>query len=221
MVDTKHGNEVRMEVATQIRYPNFRPDRVIWQNIKSYANIFESSSLIKTTLWVSHNNYLSVFNLISQRWEHHVKFSNRIELLRKREDEENITLAVLERQQGRLFLNVMKAVEEDTEHKKYFFFQDQEPDKVFEGDILQSVMDNEDNNWLLLLCKDYNGNPRLNAMYRNKIYDVTSQVRNVKLKSNIILMFTPDDTSIFLVQNKTLVSFYTIVFDAVRHEVVI
>lgn len=74
VVDTKHGNEVRMEVATEIEYPSFRFDRVIWQNIKSYANIFESTALIKTTLWVSHNNYLSVFNLISQNWEHHIKF---------------------------------------------------------------------------------------------------------------------------------------------------
>jgi len=135
VVDTKHGNEVRMEVATEISYPNFRFDRVIWQNIKSYANIFESTALIKTTLWVSHNRFMSVFNLISQTWEHHIQFANRIELIRKREDEENFTLAALERQQGRLFLNVMEVVEENHD-QKYFSFRDTEPDRVFEGDIL-------------------------------------------------------------------------------------
>jgi hypothetical protein len=53
----------------------------------------------------------------------------------------------------------------------------------------------------------------LHTLYNDKLIEITDDVKNLKLKSNLVLMFAPDDTSIFLVQNRQDVSFYTIVFD--------
>jgi len=202
-VDTKHGNEVRMEVSTEIPFPNFDITKVDHQKIKQYVNIFESSVLIKTNLWVSHNRFVSVYNILTQSWQHHVKFKNRVELIRKRDEGENYSIAILERQQGNLYLHVADLLEENEDEKEVFSFEDVEPDRRIEDEILQTVQDKEDSSWFLILTKDRAQNvPRLHTLYRNELYDITRFVDNLKLKSNLVMMFAPDETSIFLIQNK-------------------
>lgn len=117
-----------MEVAVPIDYDDFSMKKVIRQNIKNYVNVFEASCLIKTHLWVSHNNFCSIYNILTQSWEHHIQFASRVELIRKEQGFENYTLAILLRDSGKLYTNVMDVLKGDGGAKSLYDLSQEEPE---------------------------------------------------------------------------------------------
>ena len=43
--------------------------------IKNIVNIYNSFSLIKTTLYLAHGPYLSLYNIQEKKWLKHIKFN--------------------------------------------------------------------------------------------------------------------------------------------------
>jgi hypothetical protein len=134
-------NEVRMEVAEEVDYPNFDIEKVICQNIKHYVDMFEATILIRTQLWVSHNRFVSIYNIQTNSWETHIKFDKHINLFRKREGDEQYTAGIFQFEDGKLYTEVKREVDSGKNIDGIYSFEGREPNFQVEGEIIQTTID--------------------------------------------------------------------------------
>ena len=59
----------------EIPFEDFDIRKVFYQRVKMNVNMFESSCLIKTSLLMAHDKYVSVFNTQTGQWTNHCKFA--------------------------------------------------------------------------------------------------------------------------------------------------
>jgi hypothetical protein len=60
-------------------------EKVFYQNVKNYVNMFEGTCLVRTKLFVSHGRFVSIYKILKNEWEVHCKFSEQVQLFRKLE----------------------------------------------------------------------------------------------------------------------------------------
>lgn len=71
VIEHSQGKEMRINKMEEVPFSDFDIKKVFYQKIKAYCNMFESSCLIRTNLWVAHNKFVSVFNILENRWINH------------------------------------------------------------------------------------------------------------------------------------------------------
>lgn len=115
-----------------IPFRDFDIRKVFYQKVKMYADMYQSSCLIRTSLWIAHNRFISVFNILKKKWTNHAVFSEHITVFRKKEDEELYNPGVMY-PDGSFYTKVKQTVETGTSPDGNYSFVGVEPDCKLSG----------------------------------------------------------------------------------------
>jgi hypothetical protein len=75
---------VSPEEADTIEHYKF--SHIFYQRVKNHCKIFSCFVFVKTFIFVSHGRYLSLFNVLKQRWLDHIEFESDIVQVFRSED---------------------------------------------------------------------------------------------------------------------------------------
>jgi hypothetical protein len=197
-LDSTIGKELRLNLQEKIPYNDFDMKKVFYQKVKNYVNMFESSCLIRTSLWVAHNKFVSVYNILKKCWSNHCQFSETVQLFRKKEGDELFSAGVMY-PDGQIFTKV-KAIVDKGENKDgiYNFTQEQSQYKLG-GEPFATVIDVEDNRWFMFLSESFSGEVHCQTLYDDKLYDVEGFQDPLNKNTNMVIVFAPDDDTVLLV----------------------
>lgn len=210
VIEHSYGKEMRMNKMEDIPFSDFDIKKVFYQKIKAYCNMFESSCLIRTNLWVAHNKYVSVYNILENKWINHCKFSEYVQLFRKKEGDELFTAGIMY-PDGSLFTEVKRIVDKGGSADGTYSFEDQKPQYTLPGKPFQTIIDVEDNRWFMFLSQS-GENTHFHTLYNDQLYEIEG-CEHIKSHSNVRIAFAPIDESLLIVQNKKKIHLYTMDFN--------
>lgn len=170
-LDHYYEKELRVKLMEDISFPDFDIKKVFYQRVKLYVDMYQSSCLIRTSLWVAHNKFVSVFSILKKKWTNHVKFSEYVTLFRKKEGEELFTAGIMY-PQGEIFTEVKKVVDEGKSPDGNYSFETVEPNYKLQGTPFQTIIDVEDNRWFSFLSENEEGEVFFETMFQDKLYEI-------------------------------------------------
>jgi len=118
------NKEMRVDKMEEIPYDDFDIAKTFYQNVKANVNMFGSSCLIRTNLWVSHGKFVSVYNILKNKWVNNCKFADTVELFRMKESEELFSTGIMY-PSGKILTDVKRIVDEGGSPDGNYSFEDQ------------------------------------------------------------------------------------------------
>ncbi len=78
-VDTYHGGAIGFHKCKEYTEKDkYYWDRIFFQRMKNSCMLFNSYALVQSSLFISHAKYVSVFNVVKQKWAAHYSFESEI-----------------------------------------------------------------------------------------------------------------------------------------------
>jgi hypothetical protein len=139
-------------------------------------------------MFVAHGHIVSVLDGLHGKWIKHMTFECDVDFMFRQQDEHG------EFQVGVLLtdgtVKIINNHHTGMNQNQHGMNVDESIPLHIKGNLVEVSQDREDNKWTFILS-DVDGEPILNCVYHNKLYDVTSSVPNLTVEQNIIFLFSP------------------------------
>lgn len=119
-------------------------------------------------MFVAHGHIVSLFDVLHSKWTKHINFDSEVEFMFRQQDVHGeFEIGVL------LVDGTLKMINSHhTQANQHGMNLDESIQLKVKGKIVEVSQDREDNLWTFILS-DVSGEPHLNCLYHNKLYDIT------------------------------------------------
>jgi hypothetical protein len=126
-------------------------------------------------MFVAHGHIVSSFDVLHSKWVKHIDFGTEIDFMFRQQDPSGeFEIGVLLVDGNIKMINNHHA----PGSHQHGMNVDESLHLKIKGKIVEVSQDREDNLWTFILS-DINGDPHLNCLYHNKLYDITSQINHL------------------------------------------
>jgi hypothetical protein len=162
---------------------------------------------VKTYIFVSHGKYLSLFNVLKQKWLDHIEFDSEIvQVFRSEDGNGGFDICVLQKSNMITIITRTNEAYEDGTVGKYKITSDL---KV-EGEFLQHDQDRDDNRFTFIMSQLDNEQILLNCFYQRKFYNISKHFNGLNRNTNFVFIFAEAEETRFAIQEEGSIYMYEI-----------
>ena len=175
---TKAGCSINFE-SSEVEGPDFTFSKIFYQNIKNHVNLYNSFTLIRTTMYIAHGPFISLFNIQENQWLRHYKFlEGNIYCLFKKQtmkgevvkDEVGVLLengSIYNNMQAHFFSKATDEIQPkfqiiDFHHRAF----------TLRGQLIKIAQDLQTNLWIDFMVKDSDNSYRLYTLHYDQLYEL-------------------------------------------------
>lgn len=173
-IDHKDSRVLNWEMADQITHPEFRFDHIhhyeVSELIALYRDLAIGQSSNNTYTVVAHSCYLSLFNMIKNKWVKHVKFTDgNIAHFSQMEKSDNVSDLMVVTESGSFYFLTYNDI--SNEKKNPLVIEKKDASFSIEGELKELKVENYYQSYALARYTPPEAETKLAIIHNRKLYD--------------------------------------------------